>query len=442
MWKIKRTLSSSQVIILGFAAVILLGSLLLMLPVSTRDGQGARFFDAIFTATSAACVTGLVVQDTALYWSTFGQAVILLLIQIGGMGVVTFAVLVALAAGQKISLWQRGAMQDSISAPKIGGIVQLTGFVITTTAVLELLGAAALAPVFCREFGLLQGLWYSLFHSVSAFCNAGFDLMGVRAPFSSLTSFATQPVVNLVIMALIVVGGISFMTWEDVRTNGLRVRRYRMQSKVILTATALLIALPALYFFLVEFAALPLGERFWGALFQSVTARTAGFNTLDFGRMSEGGVAVMIVLMLIGGAPGSTAGGMKVTTLAVMLSTAVSVFRHRTDTHFFGRRIEEETVRSAMAILTLYLTLFLSGGLFISQVEDLPLLACLFESASAVGTAGLTLGITTSLGPLSRGVLIVLMYVGRVGALTLVFAALSDGKRSLARLPRERLMVG
>lgn len=442
MWKMKRNLSSSQVIILGFAAVILLGSLLLMLPVSTRDGQGASFLDAVFTATSAACVTGLVVQDTALYWSTFGQAVILLLIQIGGMGVVTFAVLVSLAAGQKISLWQRGAMQDAISAPKIGGIVSLTGFVITTTAVFELLGAAALAPVFCREFGMLQGLWYSLFHSVSAFCNAGFDLMGVRAPFSSLTGFAAQPVVNLVIMVLIVVGGISFITWEDVKTNRLQVRRYRMQSKVILAATVLLIALPALYFFWVEFAALPLGERFWGALFQSVTARTAGFNTLDFGLMSEGGVAVMIILMLVGGAPGSTAGGMKVTTLAVMLSTAASVFRHRSDTHFFGRRIEEETVRSAMAILTLYLTLFLSGGLLISQVEGLPLLTCLFESASAVGTAGLTLGITTSLGWLSRMVLIVLMYVGRVGALTLVFAALSDGKRSLARLPRERLMVG
>ena len=266
--------------------------------------------------------------------------------------------------------------------------------------------------------------------------------MGVRAPFSSLTGFAAQPVVNLVIMVLIVVGGISFITWEDVKTNRLQVRRYRMQSKVILAATVLLIALPALYFFWVEFAALPLGERFWGALFQSVTARTAGFNTLDFWLMSEGGVAVMIILMLVGGAPGSTAGGMKVTTLAVMLSTAASVFRHRSDTHFFGRRIEEETVRSAMAILTLYLTLFLSGGLLISQVEGLPLLTCLFESASAVGTAGLTLGITTSLGWLSRMVLIVLMYVGRVGALTLVFAALSDGKRSLARLPRERLMVG
>ena len=306
MLKRNRRFSSAQFIILGFAAVILAGSLLLMLPCSSRGGQWTSFSDAIFTATSAVCVTGLVVRDTAAYWSGFGQGVILLLIQTGGMGVVTCAIVLSLAAGQKLSLRQRGAMQEAISAPKIGGIVQLTGFVISTAAALELLGAAALAPVFCREFGLFRGLWYSLFHSVSAFCNAGFDLMGVRAPFSSLTAYAAHPAVNLVIMLLIVAGGISFMTWDDLRTNRLRVRRYRMQTKVILTTSALLIFLPAAYFFFFEFAALPLGERFWGSLFQSVTARTAGFNTLDFGLMSEGGIGVMIVLMLTGGAPGSS----------------------------------------------------------------------------------------------------------------------------------------
>ena len=438
----KRRFSSAQIVILGFAAVILAGSLLLMLPLSARSGQWTSFPDALFTATSAVCVTGLVVRDTATYWSGFGQGVILLLIQIGGMGVVTCAVVISLAAGQKLSLRQRGAMQEAISAPKIGGIVQLTGFVVAATAALELLGAAALAPVFCREFGLLRGLWYSLFHSISAFCNAGFDLMGVRAPFSSLTAFAAHPVVNVVIMLLIIVGGISFMTWEDVRVNRLHFRRYRMQTKVILVTTALLIFLPGAIFFCFDFAALPLGERFWGALFQSVTARTAGFNTLDFSLMSERGIGIMIVLMLTGGAPGSTAGGMKVTTLAVMFSTALCVFRRREDTHCFGRRIEETTVRSAMAILTLYMTLFFTGGLIISQAEDLPLLTCLFESASAVGTAGLTLGITPGLGQLSRCILILLMYTGRVGALTLIFAALSDTKAAPARLPREGLIVG
>ena len=437
-----RKLSTSQIIILGFAAVILLGSLLLMLPISVRSGQWAAFPDTLFTAVSAVCVTGLVVQDTASYWSGFGQGIILLLIQIGGMGVVTFAVLFSLAAKQKISLKQRGLMQEAISAPQLGGIVRLTGFIITTTAILELAGAVGLAPVFCREFGLWRGLWYSLFHSVSAFCNGGFDLMGVRTQFSSLTSYAASPLVNLVIMALIIAGGIGFMTWDDLKTNRLRLQRYRMQTKVVLVTSVVLLVLPAVYFYFFEFAALAPGERFWGSLFQSVTARTAGFNTLDFNTMSEGGLGVMILLMLTGGSPGSTAGGMKVTTLAVMASTALAIFRRQEDTHFFGRRVEEETVRSAMAILTLYLTLFFFGGLLISRVEQLPLLACLFESASAVGTVGVTLGITSQLGPLSRFVLILLMYAGRVGALTVVFAALSGGRSNSARLPREKLIVG
>ena len=434
-------LSSSQIIILGFAAMILVGSLLLTLPFATRDGRGAAFFDALFTATSSACVTGLVVRDTAAYWTGFGQAVILALIQVGGMGVVTFAVVIFTAAGQRITLKQRGTMQEAIAAPKIGGIVRLTGFIITMTALFELLGAALLAPVFCGQFGLLRGLWYSLFHSVSAFCNAGFDLMGREAPFSSLTGFAAHPAVNLVVMLLIITGGIGFATWDDIRTNRLRLQRYRMQSKVIFTTTLLLFFLPAAYFFCFEFAALPFGARLWGSLFQSVTARTAGFNTLDLNLMSEGGQGIMMLLMLTGGAPGSTAGGMKVTTLAVLLSTAVSVIRRKEDTHFFGRRVEEETVRSAAAILTLYLTLFLGGGFLISRIEGLPLVPCLFESASAVGTAGLTLGLTTALGPVSRGILILLMYCGRVGALTLVFAALS-GRSSPARLPSEKLIVG
>lgn len=442
MKKKRLKLTSSRIIILGFAAVILLGSFLLMLPFSTREAGGASFQDALFTAVSACCVTGLVVQDTATYWSGFGQGIILLLIQIGGMGVVTFAVLFSLAAKQKISLKQRGLMQEAISAPQLGGIVRLTGFIITTTAILELAGAVGLAPVFCREFGLWRGLWYSLFHSVSAFCNGGFDLMGVRAQFSSLTSYAASPLVNLVIMALIIAGGIGFMTWDDLKTNRLRLQRYRMQTKVVLVTSVVLLVLPAVYFYFFEFAALAPGERFWGSLFQSVTARTAGFNTLDFNTMSEGGLGVMILLMLTGGSPGSTAGGMKVTTLAVMASTALAIFRRQEDTHFFGRRVEEETVRSAMAILTLYLTLFFFGGLLISRVEQLPLLTCLFESASAVGTVGVTLGITPQLGPLSRFVLILLMYAGRVGALTVVFAALSGGRSNSARLPREKLIVG
>jgi len=297
-----------------------------------------------------------------------------------------------------------------------------------------------LAPTFCKEFGTLKGLWYAVFHSVSAFCNAGFDFMGVKKQYSSLTYFAHDPVVNIVIMALIIIGGIGFMTWDDIKTNRHHLRKYKMQSKVILTTTAVLILLPFLYFFFFEFTDVPFGKRIMYSMFQSVTPRTAGFNTADLTQLSEVGTAVTIILMLIGGSPGSTAGGMKTTTLAVMLSTALSVFRRREHTHFFGRRIDNETIRNAATILML--SLFLFGGFVISCVEGLPLLTCLYETASAIGTVGLTLGITTNLGSVSRVILILLMYVGRVGGLTLIFSALSGNQGNTAKLPQEKLTVG
>ena len=443
MAEISKRLSSSQMIILGFAMVILTGSLLLMLPAATREGRGASFADALFTSVSAVCVTGLIVQDTALCWSMFGQAVILVLIQIGGMGVITVAIAVFAASGRKISLKQRSTMQEAICANKLGGIVRLTGFILKTTLLIELLGAAAMAPSFCRIFGLGKGLWYALFHSISAFCNAGFDLMGSKQPYSSLTFFARSPVINLTIMALIILGGIGFMTWDDVRTNHFRFRKYRMQSKVILTVTAGLILFPALYFFFFEFSGIPLGERTLLSLFQSVTPRTAGFNTADLTALSETGTALIILLMLIGGSPGSTAGGMKTTTFAVLLSTAVSVFRRREHAHFLGRRIDDVTIRNTVAVRMMYVRVFLGGGLIISRLEGLPLLSCLFETASAVATVGLTLGITSDLGMVSRGILILLMYIGRVGGLTLIFAALSGSRRgNTAKLPQEKLTIG
>ena len=442
MIRIGKRLSSSQIIILGFAALILIGSLLLMLPVSTQDGRSANFSDALFTATSAVCVTGLVVQDTATYWSTFGQAVIIALIQIGGMGVVTVAIAISAFSGKQISLKQRSTMQEAISAHKVGGIVRLTGFIIKMTIIFELLGAVIMAPTFCKEFGVLKGIWYAVFHSISAFCNAGFDLMGVKTPYSSLTYFVDNPVINFVIMSLIIIGGIGFMTWDDIKVNKHHVRKYRMQSKVILITTVLLISLPALYFFLFEFGDKPMGERIWSSLFQSVTPRTAGFNTADLTQISETGTAITIMLMLIGGSPGSTAGGMKTTTLAVLFSTAISVFRRREHTHFFGRRVNDDTIRNAATILMMYVILFLTGGFLISHIESLPLLTCLYETASAIGTVGLTLGITPNLGIASQVILIVLMYIGRVGGLTLIFSALSGNQGNTARLPQEKITVG
>ena len=445
MWNLfrgRRRLTSAQIIMFGFLGAILVGALLLSLPFATTSGHRAPFQDALFTATSAVCVTGLIVRDTATYWSSFGQGVILLLIQVGGMGVITVAAAIAMISGRKIGLMQRSTMQEAISAPQVGGIVRLTGFILKATFGIELLGAALLAPVFCRDFGPLRGLWMAVFHSVSAFCNAGFDLMGVRSPYSSLTSYEAQPVVNLVVVALIVIGGLGFLTWDDIRSNGWHFRRYRMQSKVILTVTAALVVLPAVYFFFLEFEDLPLKERIFCSLFQSVTPRTAGFNTADLTALSETGQWVLTALMLTGGSPGSTAGGMKTTTLAVLLLCAFSVFRRKSSPNVFGRRISDETVKNAATIFILYITLFLLGGMIISRVEGLPMGACLFETASAIGTVGLTLGLTPTLGGVSRLILMGLMFFGRVGGLTLIFAAVSGSGQQVSRLPQEKITVG
>lgn len=437
----KKKLTSFQIIILGFFIVILLGTILLMLPVSRRDGCFTPFWDALFTSTSAVCVTGLVLHDTASFWSVFGQLVIIFLIQIGGIGVITAAAAFALISGRKISLMQRSTMQEAISAPKVGGIVRLTSFIIKTTLLIELLGAAVMAPVFCRDFGA-RGVWMALFHSISAFCNAGFDLMGIKEPFSSLTAYAAEPVINLTIMFLIIVGGIGFLTWDDIHTNRLHLRKYRMQSKVILCTTAIALILPAMYFFFFEFESLSLKERILASLFQSVTPRTAGFNTVDLASLGEVGQYITIALMLTGGSPGSTAGGMKTTTVAVLFATVLSTFRRQEYTHFFGRRVDNDTVKSAATILLMYLTLSFFGGLAISVIEKLPVLTCLFEAASAVGTVGLSLGITPELGTASRIILILLMFYGRTGGLTLIFAALSGTQKNVSKFPREKITVG
>ena len=441
----KKQLTSAQIIIFGFMAVILFGAFLLMLPIASKGPGGTSFLDALFTSTSAVCVTGLIVHDTATYWTAFGQVVIIALIQVGGMGVVTVAVAIAMVSGKKIGLKERSTMQDAISAPKVGGIVRFTGFILKGTFLVELTGAVLMAPWFIRDFGFLKGIWYAVFHSISAFCNAGFDLMGVREPFSSLTSYVGNPVINFTIMMLIVVGGLGFLTWEDIRTNKLCWRKYRMQSKVILTTTVLLIIIPAVIFYFCEFNGPQWqnhGTRILASLFQSVTPRTAGFNTVDLASMSEPGQLLMAILMLIGGSPGSTAGGMKTTTLAVILLSAWGVFCRKGDAQCYGRRISEETVRYAAVVMIMYLTLCVGGAIIISYVEGLPMLTCIYEPASAIATVGLTLGVTPGLGPVSHIILILLMYCGRVGGLTLVYAAISGVKPHVSRLPQEKITVG
>lgn len=442
----KKQITPAQIIILGFALLILTGALLLMLPFSTSIPGGASFLDALFTTTSATCVTGLVVHDTALYWSQFGQLVILLLIQIGGMGVVTVAVAVFIFSGKKISLKQRWVMQESISAPQVGGIVRMTGFILRTLFLLEGIGAAVLAFRFCPEFGLAKGLWYSVFHSISAFCNAGFDLMGIKSPFSSLTDYTGDPVVSLTIPILIILGGIGFMTWKDVREHKWHFRLYTLQTKLILTTTAGLILIPTLLFFFLEFSrpvwdSMTLGERLLASFFQAVTPRTAGFNSVDLTALSEPSQALTIVLMLIGGAPGSTAGGFKVTALAVLFVNASAVLRHRSCTQCYGRRLMPEALTNAMTIVLMYLILFFAGGAIICGLEGIPLMDAMFETASAIGTVGLTLGATPTLGTASKLILIFLMYFGRVGGLTLIYALLANKPQPASMPPQERVTV-
>jgi trk system potassium uptake protein TrkH len=337
---------------------------------------------------------------------------------------------------------QRSTMQEALAAPQVGGIVRLTRFIVSATLLMELIGALLLLPSFWIAYGFPKALWLSCFHSVSAFCNAGFDLMGFQGAFSSMTGFAGHPGVNPVLILLITVGGIGFLVWNDVKEHRFRFKQYRLQSKIVLIASAVMVLVPFGWFLAFEMGHLSFGERLWPALFQSVTLRTAGFNTVDLSQISGGGQALMIFFMLVGGSPGSTAGGMKTTTIAILVLTARAVFKRRGHVECMGRRIGDEAVRQAVAILVMYFSLFLFAGVVISRIENLPLLTCLFETASAIGTVGLTLGITPGLGLVSRGILAVLMFLGRVGGLTLIYAAQPARLGEQSTLPLEKITVG
>ena len=445
-WK-NNHVTPAQVILLGFLMLIATGTVLLMLPIASNGPGGASFLDALFTTVSATCVTGLVVHDTAVYWSPFGQAVILLLIQIGGMGVITVAIAISMLSGRRIGLKQRWIMQESIAAPQVGGIVRMTGFIIKTSLLIEGIGAILLAFRFIPQMGL-RGIWASIFHAVSAFCNAGFDIMGTEnAQYASLIAYENDPLINIVIPLLLISGGIGFLTWSDIREHGIHFRAYRLQSKLILVATVVLLLLPALYFFFYEFnlpqwEGMTVWEKVQASWFQSATPRTAGFNTVNLSQLSEPGKLITLLLMLIGGSPGSTAGGFKTTTLMVLLLAARAVFRRKESMQSFGRRIPADILRNAAAIFFLYLVLFLTGGVLICCIDGVPLLDALFETASAIGTVGLTVGITPTLSVPSHLILIFLMYFGRVGGLTMVFALMPGKAPAPTQLPQEKIPVG
>ena len=431
-----------QKILLGFAVLILFGAILLMLPIASNEGVYTPFLKALFTSTSASCVTGLIVYDTATHWSLFGQAVILFLIQIGGLGVVVAVTSIILLSGKRIGYSQRNTLANSISINSQGGIMKMLLFLLKWTGIIELFFASLLATQFIPEFGVKRGLWYSIFHAVSAFCNAGFDLMGIKEPFSSLSDYVGNPLINISIMSLILLGGLGFVTWQDIAKNKGNFHRYRLQSKIILSTTIFLVLLPALFYFFLEFREMPIGSRILASLFTAVTPRTAGFNTVDFSKFSDSGIFLQTLLMLVGAAPGSTGGGMKITTMTVLFLTSVAIFRNNSRTEAFGRTIPGEVIRNATTIAFMYICLCVLSGMFISLHENLPLLTTSFETASAIATVGLTLGITPKLSPVSHVVLISLMYIGRVGGLCLIYAVFPNINPNKGRLVEENVIVG
>ena len=435
-------LSGAQTILLGFVVMIVIGALLLMLPISTKTGEWTNVLDALFTSTSASCVTGLIVYDTQSHWSWFGQLVILTLIQIGGMGVVTMTTILSKLIGRKLGLQARTTMQEAVSAPNLGEIMKYTRFIFIGCIIFELTGAVIMSPVFIAEYGPLKGIWLALFTSISAFCNAGFDLNGAHGEFSSMMPYMDHPVIVITLVFLILTGGLGFLTWMDIRKHGLKFYRYSTQSKIIIIMEIILILIPFIYLWFGEYGDMAYDQRFLASLFQAVTPRTAGFNTTDYNSFSGAGIALTVVLMLIGGAPGSTAGGMKITTIAILFFTMISVFKREKAPAVFKRRITNEAITGAIAVFMLDVMLAMFGAMFISKIEGINFLKTLFESASAVGTVGLSMGITPTLSVLSKIVLIFTMYTGRVGGLTLVFAAISRRSTVNKQYPADNIAVG
>ena len=393
---------------------------------------------SFFTATSATCVTGLIRVDTYSHWSWFGQFIIILLIQIGGIGFMTFCIYALTLAKKKIGIISRSIMQNSISSPHVGGIVKMTKFIILATFFIEALGAFFLSFIFCPKLGLVKGWWFSIFHSISAFCNAGFDLMGNFEPYSSLVSFQDNWYLNMIIMLLIIIGGLGFLVWKDIIDNRGHFSKMRLHTKIVITTTIILIFGGALFIYFCEQG----NATILSSLFQSVTARTAGFNTVDLSKIRETTQLIIIILMFVGGSSGSTAGGIKTTTIAVMLVNIISMFKQKKGVEVFKRRISDEIVKMASCVLMAYLVLTLIVSLIICQLENISYITVLFECVSAIATVGLTIGITSQLGVISQCLLALLMLFGRVGSITFLLAFASNRVTPLAKAPAEKIQIG
>lgn len=438
-------LAPPQILVLGFAAVILIGALLLMLPVSSVSGKALGFMDALFTATSAACVTGLAVVDTGTYFTGFGQAVVLVLIQIGGLGFMTMATLFALVFKRRISLRDRLILQEAMNQSSMEGIVRLIRRVLIYSLVIEAAGAVLLSIRFAFDMPLARALFYGLFHAVSMFNNAGFDLFG--GYYNSLTAYVGDPVINLVVMFLIISGGIGFVVMSDLAEFRRR-RRLTLHSKVVLSMTLGLILTGMAVIFVFEFTnartlgPLNLGSKLWASLFQSVAPRTAGANTLDIMGLRQATQFFIVILMFIGASPGSTGGGIKTTTFTLMVGAVISMLRGREDIVLFRYRLAQERVFKALTITLLALLLIVSVSMMLSTTEGLPFLMILFETTSAFANVGLSLGMTPELTQVGKVLICLTMFAGRLGLLTLAYALGPKQGKPLYKYPEGKMIIG
>lgn len=444
--KPKAKKSTTRLIAFGFALIILAGTLLLTLPIANKSGHG-NLLNSLFTATSATCVTGLVVVDTYQNWTTFGQLVILCMLQVGGLGFMTIGAYISVLLKKRIGLKEREQLQESVNTLEIAGVVRLVKKIVQGALCIEGLGAVLLAFRFVPRFGAVRGIYFSIFHAVSAFCNGGFDLMGVNEAYSSLVAFEGDVVVNLVVVTLILVGGIGFIVWDDVMRHKWHFRKYLLHSKIVIMTTLILTAAGTVLFLVTEnqaaFAGMGSLEKFLGALFSSVTPRTAGFNSVDTAALSNSGKIITMVMMFIGGSPGSTAGGVKTTSVVVLLFYAVAMVTSREDINLFGRRLTDEVVKKANAVVIINATLTIIATISIMTLQ--PLLNfedVLFEVLSAIGTAGMTVGITRDLSIISRVIIIILMYCGRLGSLSFALIFAQKNTSASVRQPEEKIIVG
>ncbi len=445
MLKKRKKFSYPRVLMLGFGIIILLGAFLLCLPIASRAGEWGNPVNCLLTATSATCVTGLIAYDTFTHWSLFGQLVILTMIQIGGLGFMTFISMFALFLKKKISLRERLLLMQSSGSMQLEGVQRLIRNILLGTLFFEGVGAAILAIRFIPKYGLWEGIYNSIFHAVSAFCNAGFDLMGKEGPFSSLTTFHNDPLVLITIMLLVVIGGLGFIVWSDIKHHRLHLKRYSLHSKIVLITTAVLLLGGSLFFYFSEntvLAGMGTGERVLNAVFQSVTLRTAGFNSVDQAQLSGAGSILSMIFMLIGGSPASTAGGVKTVTIAVVLITALAAIRNRREVELYKKRLSATIIRQAFAVLMIYILVTFLSAMALSFTEDTGLRFIFFEVTSAIGTVGLSMGLTTCLSTAGRLIITLLMFFGRIGGLSLAMAFSEERPEPPLQRPEENILIG